>query len=207
MTAEIISTEARNWCARTVAVVRAGGVVAFPTDTVYGIGADPFHPDAVERLYQAKGRPADKAIPILLASATQLPKIVKDVPDWVKPIIAAYWPGALTIVLQKNDSIPDIVSSTDTLGVRIPDHPAALELLLAAGPMAVTSANPSGGVEARDAYQVLERIGTLIELVVDGGLTPGGLPSTVLDCTVQPPRILREGPITEDEIESVLDNA
>jgi L-threonylcarbamoyladenylate synthase len=207
MTAEIVSTEERNWSARAVAVIQAGGVVAFPTDTVYGIGADPFNPDAIARLYKAKGRPAGKAIPILLALTAQLPKVVKDVPIWVKPVLDAYWPGALTVVLQKDESVPDMVSSTKTIGIRIPDHPAALELLLATGPLAVTSANPSGEAEARDAYQVLDRIGTMIELIIDGGLTPGGLPSTVLDCTAQPPSILRAGPIAENEIESVLANA
>ena len=205
MNTEIVSAFEDTWLVRTLEVIRAGGVVAFPTDTVYGIGSDPFQPDAVKRLYEAKDRPGEKAIPILIGSPQDLLKVVAAVPAGVENLIEAYWPGALTLILEKRDTIPAIVSSGNTVGVRIPDHAIALELLKASGPLAVTSANPSGAKEARDSAQVLDSLAGMIDLVVDGGQTPGGYPSTVLDCSLEPPRVLRQGPISLPDILARMD--
>ena len=205
MNTEIVSAFEDAWLVRTLEVIRAGGVVAFPTDTVYGIGSDPFQPDAVKRLYEAKERPVDKAIPILIGSPQDLLKVVAAVPAGVENLIEAYWPGALTLVLEKRDTISAIVSSGNTVGVRIPDHAIALELLKASGPLAVTSANPSGAKEARDSAKVLDSLAGRIDLVVDGGQTPGGYPSTVLDCSLEPPRVLRQGPISLPDILARMD--
>lgn len=204
METEIVSTDNNAWISRAVDVIRSGGVVAFPTDTVYGIGADPFQSRSVTRLYEVKGRSTAKAIPVLLGSRLDLGKVVKEIPDWVEPLIENYWPGALTIVLEMQPSIPTIVSASGTVGVRIPDHPVALSLIQATGPLAVTSANHSGKTEARDPSTLLQELGGEIELVLDGGVTPGGLPSTVLDCTIQPPEVLREGPIPRTELLETL---
>ncbi len=206
MKTAIVSVNEKHWLVTAMEVIRAGGVVAFPTDTVYGIGADPFQAEAVARLYQAKGRPVDKAIPILLGSSEDLVTVAQKFPDWAYALMDTFWPGALTLVLSKLPSIPSIVSSTDTLGVRMPDHPVALELMQAAGPLAVTSANLSGAVEATEPSQVYSELGDKIELVVDGGVSPGGRPSTVLDCTAYPPELLREGPVTLEQVHFVLDN-
>jgi L-threonylcarbamoyladenylate synthase len=204
METEIVSTEDNAWVSRAVEVIQSGGVAAFPTDTVYGIGADPFDSRSVARLYEVKGRPTAKAIPVLLGSRLDLGKVVKEFPDWVELLIENYWPGALTIVLEMQPSIPAIVSASGTVGVRIPDHPVALGLMQATGPLAVTSANRSGKKEASDPSTVLQELGGEIELVLDGGVTPGGQPSTVLDCTIQPPEILREGPISKTEVFETL---
>lgn len=207
MKTEVVSAGDQHWLTRAVDTIADGGVVAFPTDTVYGIGSDPFQPDAVARLYQAKGRPIEKAIPILLGSRGDLDRVAKNVPGWVEALLNAFWPGALTLVLEKQASVPSIVSRTRTIGVRIPDHPVALELLQGAGPLAVTSANPSGAREANEPAQVAHLLRGSIDLIIDGGVTPGGHPSTVLDCTRKPPMVLREGPIPPEDIFSLLDRS
>ncbi len=207
MKTELVSITDGDWLVRALETLQAGGVVAFPTDTVYGIGADPFNQDAVAKLYTAKGRPADKAIPILIGKPEDLSMVAHGVKPWVEKLLSAFWPGALTVVLEKRSEVPKIVSSTETIGVRIPDHPVAIQLLRASGPLAVTSANPSGAPEASSAEEVVEGLNGLVELVVDGGVTPGGRPSTVLDCSSYPPEVLREGPIIYDQIFSLLDTA
>jgi L-threonylcarbamoyladenylate synthase len=188
-------------------VLRSGGLVAFPTDTVYGVGALAFDADAVERLYWAKERPADKAIPILLGGTTGVAEVAENVPDMALKLAEHFWPGPLTLVVGKSRRVPTSVASGGTIGIRVPDHAVALALLQAAGPMAVTSANVSGHIPARTAGEVLQQLEGKIDLVVDGGITPGGVASTVLDCTSDSPRILRQGPISLEEIESVLGQA
>jgi L-threonylcarbamoyladenylate synthase len=187
--------------------LRSGGLVAFPTDTVYGVGALAFDADAVERLYWAKERPADKAIPILLGGTTGVAEVAENVPDMALKLAEHFWPGPLTLVVGKSRRVPTSVASGGTIGIRVPDHAVALALLQAAGPMAVTSANVSGHIPARTAGEVLQQLEGKIDLVVDGGITPGGVASTVLDCTSDSPRILRQGPISLEEIESVLGQA
>lgn len=187
-----------------VEVLRAGGLVAFPTDTVYGVGALAFEAEAVESIYAAKDRPVEKAIPVLIADQADLQKVATSVPHMAARLAEAFWPGPLTLVVPKHSSLPQAVSATDTVGVRIPDHEAARGLLRLAGPMAVTSANISGDVSPSTAAEVMKQLGGRIALILDGGKTPGGQPSTVVDCTGEAPRLLRRGPLSESDIISRL---
>jgi L-threonylcarbamoyladenylate synthase len=185
-------------------VLRNGGVLAFPTDTVYGLAAYPFTEEMVERLYVAKGRNSTKAIAILIGDMADLKQIVSDMPQLALNLATHFWPGPLTLVLSGQDSLPKNLSTNRTIGVRMPNHPVALSLLRQAGPLAVTSANLSGKGNANSAEEVLEQLGGKIHLILDGGVTPGGVPSTVVDCTSPEPVILREGPISLDWIKAVL---
>ena len=177
-----------------------GGLVAFPTDTVYGLGAMAFNSQAIIRLYQAKGRSGDNPIPVLIASATELPLVASRTSTMANRLAAHFWPGPVTLVVWRLLSLPKEISPTPTVGVRVPDHALAQELLATAGPLAVTSANRSGHPTSRTAAQVLDGLDGRIELIIDGGETPGGKPSTVVDCTQSVPRILRQGPIREQDI-------
>jgi len=181
-----------------------GGLVAFPTDTVYGVGALAFDGKAVESIYIAKDRPIEKAIPVLIGDVPDLGKISDDVPDIARRLVSRFWPGPLTVLVPKKPTLPESVSATSTVAVRVPDHPVARRLLRAAGPMAVTSANISGQPSPSTAQEVMDQLNGRIELIVDGGRTSGGIPSTLVDCTGDEIKILREGPITLEELLSVL---
>jgi L-threonylcarbamoyladenylate synthase len=187
--------------------LRRGGLVAFPTDTVYGVGAMAFDVAAVERIYAAKGRAAGKALPILLAEQSSLPEVAADPSPDALRLAETFWPGPLTIIVRKRSVVPDAVSAGTTVGVRVPAHPVALELLYASGPLATTSANPSGARDPMTADDVAAGLGDRIDLILDGGRLPGGTPSTVVDCTVSPPSLVREGPISMDLILAVLGKA
>lgn len=204
MKTEILLAASPDALRRALEILRRGGLVAFPTDTVYGLGALAFDAAAVESIYAAKDRPDEKAIPVLLGSADDLPKVAASVPEMALTLAARFWPGPLTLVIPKRPSLPGAVSAAPTVGVRVPDHAVARALLQAAGPMAVTSANLSGASSPCTASEVLEQLGGRIPLILDGGRTPGGLPSTVVDCTGPEPKFLREGPIPPDEIERLL---
>ena len=195
---------ASSYVEQALRILRSGGLVAFPTDTVYGVGAVAFDAIAVERLYWAKDRPADKAIPLLLGKASDAASVAEDIPDMALKLAERYWPGPLTLVVRKAPEVPESVTTGATIGIRVPNHAVALNLLQAAGPMAVTSANLSGQAPARTADEVLAQLESRVDLVVDGGTTPGGIASTVVDCTGDVPRILRQGPITLDDIQSTL---
>lgn len=185
-------------------VLQTGGLVAFPTDTVYGLGALAFNNDAIESIYKAKDRSFEKAIPILIGDVDDLDMIADDIPDMARIFAFRFWPGPLTCIVPKKQALPPAVSATSTVAVRIPDHPEARALLRAAGPMAVTSANFSGGLSPSTAQEVYEQLNGRIPLILDGGKTPGGVPSTVVDCTGNEPIILREGPISLEDLLSVL---
>jgi len=187
-----------------LAVLRRGGLVAFPTDTVYGVGALAFDASAVERVYTAKGRDTAKALPILMANIGSASRVAEPLSAGTRTLANAFWPGPLTLVVRKLASVPEAVSQGNTIGLRVPDHPVALALLRESGPLAVTSANPSGGAESLSADEVVSGLGGKIDLVLDGGETPGGRPSTVIDCTVMPPALIREGPISLDAILMIL---
>ncbi len=189
---------------QAMAILNSGGLVAFPTDTVYGVGALAFDGRAVESIYVAKDRPIEKAIPVLIADAGGIDKVGTNVPDIAHQLAARFWPGPLTCLIPKQPTLPEAVSATDTVGVRVPDHEAARALLRAAGPMAVTSANISGQSSPSTAEEVYAQLGGRIELIIDGGKTPGGIPSTLVDCTGDEIKILREGPISLEEIKKKL---
>ena len=188
---------------RALEILQAGGLVAFPTDTVYGVGALAFDGKAVESIYKAKDRPIEKAIPVLVGDAEDINKVASEVPLMAKKLAIRFWPGPLTIVVPKNLSLPDSVSATNTVGVRVPDHIVARSVLRAAGPMAVTSANISGQPSPSTAQEVFAQLNGRIALILDGGKTPGGVPSTLVDCSGSQPVIVREGPITFDEIMAI----
>ncbi len=189
---------------RALALLQRGGLVAFPTDTVYGLGALAFNAAAVGRIYTAKDRSAEKAISVLIADPSDLAKVTLKVPQVAARLASRFWPGPLTLIVEKHPDLPEALSAGLTVGVRIPDHPVARALLRSAGPMAVTSANLSGQPSPSTAQEVYAQLEGRIALIIDGGKTPGGVPSTVVDCTGIEPRILRLGPVSEDEIRSVL---
>ncbi len=185
-------------------VLQAGGLIAFPTDTVYGVGALAFDERAVKSIYAAKDRPYDKAIPVLLGDVGDIDKTASNVPPMARRLAAHFWPGPLTLVIPKKATLPEAVSAADTVGVRVPDNPTARSLLRSAGPMAVTSANISGRLSPSTAQEVQAQLGGRIDLILDGGKTRGGVASTVVDCTGTIPVILREGPVSLLEIKSAL---
>lgn len=185
---------------RAFEILQSGGLVAFPTDTVYGVGALAFDKMAVESIYPAKQRPAEKAIPVLIADIDDLLKVSVTVPEIATKLATRFWPGPLTLVVPKNPALSEAVSANETVGVRIPDHPIARSLLRLVGPMAVTSANCSGQSAPCTALEVSDQLGGRIALILDGGKTPGGVPSTVVDCTGSELKYLRLGPILEREI-------
>jgi L-threonylcarbamoyladenylate synthase len=189
-----------------VRILADDGLVAFPTDTVYGVGAHAFQPDAVERIYTAKSRPRDKAIPILLARVDDLSLVAERITETAWLLAERFWPGGLTLVLPKKVSVSDVVSAGGpTIAVRVPDHPMSRDLIAALGaPLAATSANLSGHPSPVTAQEVEAELGGRIELILDGGRCPGGVPSTVLDLTTDPPTILRAGAIVVEEIEAAL---
>ncbi|HMB24982.1 MAG TPA: L-threonylcarbamoyladenylate synthase, partial [Anaerolineales bacterium] len=184
---------------RAYQILQMGGLVAFPTDTVYGVGALAFDEKAVESIYTAKDRPVEKAIPILISDPGDLEKIGIDIPRAARQLASRFWPGPLTLLVPKRLDLPESVSATSTVGVRVPDHEVARSLLRLAGPMAVTSANVSGAQSPATSQEVYEQLWGRIALIIDGGRTPGGVPSTLVDCTVPELKILREGPISEKE--------
>lgn len=186
--------------------LRRGGLVAFPTDTVYGVGAHGFMPQAVERLYTAKRRPREKPIALLLAASEEVRQVARDVPTLAWALAERFWPGGLTLVLPRSSAVPDAVcAGGDTVAVRVPDHPVALALIRAMGaPMAASSANLSGQPDPVTAEEVRKALGEALDLILDGGRCPGGIPSTILDLTREPPRLLRLGAISVEELRAVL---
>ena len=185
-------------------ILQSGGIVAFPTDTVYGLGSLAFNNAAIESIYTAKDRPIEKAIPILIGDLNDLDQIADNIPNMALRFATRFWPGPLTCVVPKKQTLPPAVSANTTVAVRIPDHPDARTLLRAAGPMAVTSANISGQPSPSTAQEVYEQLNGRIPLILDGGKTKGGIPSTLVDCTSDKPIILREGPITLSELLATL---
>jgi L-threonylcarbamoyladenylate synthase len=204
MKTEVIRADHPTALDHATDILKHGGLVAFPTDTVYGLASLPFQEEYVERLYFAKGRNSERAIALLLGDLTQLEQISRNVNETAMTWAKKFWPGPLTLIVPRLDSLPDVLSSTDTIGIRIPDHPIALALLNMVGPLAVTSANLSGHQNTNTAQEVFDQLNGRIHLILDGGRTPGGVPSTVIDCTVDDPLVLREGPISLEDLKGVL---
>lgn len=178
-----------------IAAILAGEIVGLPTDTVYGVGVDPFDADAVEHLYEVKGRPAHKPIGVLLGSTEQALEIA-ELGETGTALAAEHWPGALTLVVTAKVVVPDWVgdSSRRTIGVRVPDHPVALELLASTGPLAVTSANESGGRETTNDREARDVFGDRVSVYLEGSAR-GGEPSTVVDLSQGRLTLLRQGPV------------
>ena len=190
---------------RGVSILRQGGIVAFPTDTVYGLGACMNIRQAVERVYQVKERPLRMALPLLLADTAQMSMVAESVPPIAWLLADKFLPGALTIVLLRSKSVPDIITAGDvTVAVRIPDHPLPIALIKGLeAPIVGTSANVSGRPSPLTADEVYAQLGDRIDFVVDGGKCPGGRESTVVDVTGDRPVVLRGGAISKEEIEQV----
>lgn len=185
-------------------VLRHGGMVAFPTDTVYGLASLPFRAEAVERLFIAKGRGSQQAIAVLVGAIADVDKVSTGMGPMASRLAERFWPGPLTLIVPGRPDLPAVLSANATVGVRMPDHPLTLALLREIGPLAVTSANLTGRDNTNTAREVLKQLKGRVHLVLDGGRSPGGLPSTVVDCTGADPVILRQGPVSEKEIHSTL---
>ena len=204
MKTESLSTKQPDAIARAVSVLNQGGIIAFPTDTVYGLAAAIDDINAIERIFHVKERDHSKAIGVLMSSPKELARVAVNPNPAAMQLAIRYWPGPLTLVVPRHPALLEILSPLPTIGVRVPDHPDALALMDATGPLAVTSANLSGGDNACTAEEVLNQLDGLIHLILDGGRTPGGRPSTVLDCTSSELKILREGPISWEAIQNAL---
>lgn len=204
MDTQILSIYDLRGLAAALDVLSSGRVAAFPTDTVYGLGAMAFDESAVTMLYDVKERGLEKAIPLLIGDLSQLERITAGVTPMAAKLAARFWPGPLTIILPRHPSIPDAVTLLPTVGVRIPDFAPTRDLLRMTGPLAVTSANISGQASPSTSPDVEAQLGGRIPLILDGGATPGGTASTVVDCTKSHPVILREGPISLEEILQAL---
>lgn len=191
--------------ARAAAILRRGGLVAIPTETVYGLAANAFDADAVGRIYVAKGRPSFNPVIVHLADASELPRVAIEVPDLARDLAGRFWPGPLTLVLRRHPSIPDAVTGgSDTVGIRVPDHAVARAVIRAAGvPLAAPSANPFMRVSPTTAQHVEDQLGDRVELVLDAGPASVGIESTVVDLTTDPPRLLRPGGISREALEAV----
>jgi L-threonylcarbamoyladenylate synthase len=195
--------------AAAVETLRRGGLVGLPTDTVYGIAVALDAPGGIERLFAAKARPPDRAITLLLAHAEQATDVAVFGPA-ARVLAAAAWPGGLTLVLPQrpNSELPPLLTAgTKTIGVRLPDHPAPRALASAVGPLPTTSANLSGRPVATTAAEIGEELGPAVELILDGGPARGDVPSTVIDCSLDRPRVLRAGAVHVAALAAILDDA
>jgi len=187
-------------------VLNSGGVIAFPTDTFYGLGADPFNPEAVSRIFQIKQRPADKPLLALIHSIDQITTLTDQVTPLTQFLMAQFWPGPLTLLFKAAPGLPgELTAGTGKVGVRLPAHLFTLQLLEALEcPLTAPSANLSGRGELSTAAEVVQVFGAQLDLIVDGGPAPGGKPSTVLDATTDPPTLFREGAVSRAELERLL---
>ena len=192
--------------AAAAALLDGGGLAAFPTDTVYGIGCRADDAEAIGRLFAAKRRPVNKQVPILAASVEQAAALGYEVDDRVRAVASRWWPGPLTIVLRARPNVGAEPEQLPSQAFRVPDHPVALALIERSGPLATSSANRSGEPETYDAEDVLVAFADddLLDAVIDAGRVPGGVASTVIDLTGAGARLLREGPITREELAEVI---
>ncbi|MEO6201882.1 MAG: L-threonylcarbamoyladenylate synthase [Nitrospirales bacterium] len=185
--------------------LQEGGVVAVPTDSFYALAVSPFHQIALERLMHIKGERNHKPFPVLVGDSSQLDQLTETIPDVARTLMKGFWPGLLTLVLQARSTLsPILTGGQGTIGVRQPNDPRVCELLTHTGPVTGTSANRTGEKPAQTAEEVLRQLGSEIDLILDGGSTPGGQPSTVLQVLPEP-RILREGAISRLKLQEVFD--
>lgn len=185
-----------------VKILRIGGVIAFPTDTVYGLGADAFNATAVERIYEIKNRPSHQQLPLLITDVEQLTTLANPIPEIAWFLTRHFWPGGLTLVLEKTDPVPAHLAPGPTIAVRVPDHPVCRAIIQHLGnPIIGTSANISDQPAALTAEEVGQQLGGKIDFIINGGKCPGGKESTVVDITRKAPAILRQGIISSYEID------
>ena len=200
MPALVLPITAPDALDRALLLLRTGEAIAFPTDTVYGVGAAGLDPAAVAKLFAVKDRPYTQAIPLLLADAEDLQTVCSAVPPLAAELAARYWPGGLTLVVPAAPHLPaTLLAGGTTVAVRIPDHPAVRQLIRQLQqPLAATSANLHGGANPMSADDVLQQLGDRLPLILDGGPTPGDVPSTIVDLTGSQPKVLRQGVIRPD---------
>jgi tRNA threonylcarbamoyl adenosine modification protein (Sua5/YciO/YrdC/YwlC family) len=199
-------TEREAGIANAALAVQRGQLVVLPTDTVYGVGADAFSPAAVRRLLEAKGRGRDMPPPVLVSAPTTLDALAVGVPTYARALVEKLWPGPLTVVCRQQPSLQwDLGETRGTVAVRMPDHEVALELLARTGPLAVSSANKSGMPAATDADAAEDMLGDSVEVLLDGGVSPGGEASTIVDVTGETGRVLRLGAIPLARLNEVVE--
>jgi len=200
-----VSLDIQQQIEKGIFILRQGGLIAYPTDTVYGLGACLSIPQAVERIYKIKERPRNMPLPLLLADISQIEEYTETVPQLAWILIRSFLPGALTLVLPKSNRVPDTVTSGGTtVAIRVPDHPIPIALIKGLGaPIVGTSANLSGRPSPLAADEVYSQLGNEIDFIIDGGRCPGGKESTVVDVTGEAVTVLREGAISRQELERV----
>ena len=191
---------------RAAEIIQRGGIVAFPTETVYGLGADVFNPLAVARVFEVKRRPYFDPLIVHVANPSNVEELVKEIPSSAKKLIERFWPGPLTIVLLKEENVPDIVTAgLPTVAIRMPNHPMALSLIKESKcPIAAPSANPFGYLSPTTAEHVRDQLGDQVDLILDGGPCPVGVESTIVSFLEEKPRLLRHGGVSLEEIESII---
>jgi len=204
MKTRVLPINSFNSLKEALLVIQNGGLVAFPTDTVYGLAADLRSQAAIDRIYQAKGRDMAKAIPVLIGKKDHLDQVAASVPESARRLADKFWPGGLTLIVPKLPDLPENLSNSPTVAVRMPDYEPVLTVLQHCGPLAVTSANLSGQSNPLSAEDVLSQLDSRIDLVLDGGKVTGGIPSTIVDCSVEPPVITRHGAISDEDIMAAL---
>jgi len=201
----LITPETRNQIERGIVILKKGGVIAFPTETVYGLGASILIPEAAERIYRIKGRAQHKALPLVLSDISQISQVSSAFPEIARVLAERFWPGPLTLVVFKSDKVSNtITSGGNTIAIRISSHPVAIALIEGLGvPITGTSANISGKPSPVTADEVLHQLDNSVDLIIDGGKCPGGIESTIIDVTKEVPVIIREGAIPRAAIESI----
>lgn len=204
-----LSADTPEAIADAASILARGGLVAFPTETVYGLGADARNPEAVARVFRAKGRPADHPLIVHLADSSQIAQWAREIPAEAWRLAERFWPGPLTLILKRAADVPDAVTGgQDTVGLRVPEHPVALALLRAFGDgIAAPSANRFGRVSPTSAAHVIAEFGNEVDCVIDGGSCRVGLESTILDLSGDQPRLLRPGAVTSEALATVLGTA
>ena len=187
-------------------LLREGEVVAFPTDTVYGLGTNAFERFAVRQIFAIKERPPDKAIPVFIYQIDDINQVARQIPNAAWPVLHRFWPGDLTVIFHRNPKLPeDVTAGQDTIAVRIPDHPVCLELVTKVGrPLAVTSANLSGQPTPPTAQAVAAQLSGRVPLILDGGPSSTVQPSTIIDLSTSPPRLRRQGRLTLETLREFL---
>lgn len=204
----ILTPELKSQVEKGISILKQGGVIAYPTDTVYGLGASMNISKAVGRIFNIKGRPTNMGLPLLLAEISQIKDISDEVPEIAWLLAHKFLPGALTLVLHKSDKVPYTVTGGEkTVAIRVPAHPIPVMLIEGTGsPVVGTSANLSGKPNALTADEVCTQIGDRIDYIIDGGKCPGGVESTIVDVTIDPPVVLREGAISIARLRKVTSN-
>jgi L-threonylcarbamoyladenylate synthase len=189
-----------------IEVLRSGGVVAFPTETFYGLGADISIETGIQKVFKVKSRGFHQPLLILIPSLRVLPGLVVEIPPIAKILMSAFWPGGLTLVFRAAHGLSRLLTAgTGKIGIRLSSHPIATAIAGALeGPITGTSANMTGTPPCRDAEEVKRKLGTMVDLILDGGEAPGGMSSTLVDVTVSPARILREGAVSSDRIRALI---